>query len=60
VREAGLAPWSADGTAERQAWLAGLAETGVFGLRGAEGFARSAHWRAEADRVLARLGDQHR
>ena len=48
VREAGLAPWSAEGTAERQAWVAGLAEAGVFG-------ARNADWRVAADRVLAQL-----
>jgi len=58
VREAGLASWSADGTAQRQAWVTELAEAGVFGSRGAEGFARSADWRVEADRVLARLGDK--
>ena len=52
VSEAGLTPWSAQGTAERQAWVAGLAERGVFGDRGAQGFARSADWRTEADRVL--------
>lgn len=57
VREAGLVPWSAEGTAERQAWIAGLAEAGVFGTRGAEGFARHADWRTEADRILAALGD---
>jgi len=54
VREAGLTPWSASGTAERQAWVAALAEDGAFGPRDAEGFARSADWRVEADRVLAR------
>jgi hypothetical protein len=27
----------------------------VFGARGAAGFARSANWRTEADRLLARL-----
>jgi 3-hydroxyisobutyrate dehydrogenase-like beta-hydroxyacid dehydrogenase len=53
VREAGLAPWSASGTAERQAWVAGLADAGVFGARGTKGFARSADWRVEADRILA-------
>ena len=55
VREAGLTPWSAGGTAERQAWVAGLAEAGVFGPRDAEGFARSRDWRVEADRLLATL-----
>ncbi len=72
VREAGLEPFSAAGTAERQAHIADLAEladradraalpdladladAGVFGARGAPGFARSADWRTEADRILAR------
>jgi 3-hydroxyisobutyrate dehydrogenase-like beta-hydroxyacid dehydrogenase len=53
VREAGLEPWSAAGTAERQAWVADLADAGVFGTKGATGFARSADWRVEADRLLA-------
>ena len=53
VREAGLAPHSAAGTAERQAHIADLADAGVFGTRGAPGFARSADWRQEADRILA-------
>ena len=52
VDEAGLQPWSAAGTAERQAWVADLAEQGVFGRRGEPGFARSADWRVEADRLL--------
>ncbi len=55
VREIGLEPWSAGGTAERQAWVADLADTGLFGQRGAAGFARSADWRTEADRILAHL-----
>jgi len=53
VREAGLEPWSASATAERQAWVAELADAGVFGTRGTPGFARSADWRTEADRILA-------
>jgi len=57
VREAGLEPWSASGTAERQAWMADLADAGVFGERGTKGFARSPDWRIEADRILARIGD---
>jgi 3-hydroxyisobutyrate dehydrogenase-like beta-hydroxyacid dehydrogenase len=58
VREAGLVPWSAEGTAERQAFIADLADEGVFGARGSPGFARSADWRVEADRLLrhAKLG----
>ncbi len=54
VREAGLEPWSAAGTAERQAWVADLADAGLFGTRGEPGFARSADWRTEADRILKR------
>lgn len=54
VREAGLTPWSASGTAERQAWMADLADAGLFGARGVDkAFARSADWRIEADRLLA-------
>ena len=52
VREAGLVPHSAAGTAERQAWVADLADAGHFGARGTPGFARSADWRTEADRIL--------
>jgi 3-hydroxyisobutyrate dehydrogenase-like beta-hydroxyacid dehydrogenase len=58
VREAGLEPWSAAGTAGRQAWVADLADAGVFGARDAAGFARSADWRTEADRILAHLEPQ--
>lgn len=56
VREAGLEPWSAAGTAERQAWVADLGDAGVFGQRGEPGFARSSDWRVEADRLLAAAG----
>lgn len=52
VQESGLAPWSAAGTAERQAWVADLADAGVFGPKGTPEFARSADWRVEADRIL--------
>jgi 3-hydroxyisobutyrate dehydrogenase-like beta-hydroxyacid dehydrogenase len=55
VREAGLEPWSASGTAQRQAWVADLADAGVFGTRGTPGFARSADWRIEVDRLLRHL-----
>lgn len=58
VREAGLTPWSAQGTAERQAWVADLADEGLFGTRGASGFARSPDWRTEADRILAKVKDE--
>jgi 3-hydroxyisobutyrate dehydrogenase-like beta-hydroxyacid dehydrogenase len=54
VRDAGLTPWSAAGTAERQAWVADCADAGVFGTRGTPECARSANWRIEADRMLAR------
>jgi 3-hydroxyisobutyrate dehydrogenase-like beta-hydroxyacid dehydrogenase len=51
VREAGLDPWSASGTAERQAWVADLADAGVFGGTDAAG----GGWRSDADRVLESL-----
>jgi 3-hydroxyisobutyrate dehydrogenase-like beta-hydroxyacid dehydrogenase len=53
VREIGLTPWSAQGTAERQAWVADLSDEGLFGSRGTAEFARSPDWRTEADRILA-------
>ena len=53
VREIGLTPWSAQGTAERQASIADLADEGVFGTKGTTAFARSPDWRTEADRILA-------
>jgi 3-hydroxyisobutyrate dehydrogenase-like beta-hydroxyacid dehydrogenase len=58
VREAGLDAHSASGTAERQAQIADLADAGVFGGRGGDGFARSTDWRVEADRLLARLKNE--
>jgi 3-hydroxyisobutyrate dehydrogenase-like beta-hydroxyacid dehydrogenase len=53
VREAGLEPFSAAGTAQRQAGMADLADAGAFGARGTPGFARSVDWRSEADRLLS-------
>jgi 3-hydroxyisobutyrate dehydrogenase-like beta-hydroxyacid dehydrogenase len=55
VREIGLEPWSARGTADRQAWVADLADAGLFGPKGTKEFARSADWRTEADRILAQF-----
>ena len=55
VQEIGLTPWSASGTAERQAWMANLTDQGVFGARGTKNFARSGDWRSEADRILAQV-----
>jgi len=52
VKEAGLTPWLAQGSAERQAHMADLVDAGMFGTRGETGFARSADWRDEADRLL--------
>jgi hypothetical protein len=49
VREAGLEPWSASATAQRQAWVADLADSGLFGDRSAP----RNDWRVEADRILA-------
>jgi 3-hydroxyisobutyrate dehydrogenase-like beta-hydroxyacid dehydrogenase len=59
VREIGLTPWSAQGTAERQAWIADLADQGLFGTKGTEGFARSKDWRTEADRILAGIASNN-
>ncbi len=59
VCEAGLTPWSAQGTAERQSWVADLADAGAFGARGTPEFARSADWRTEADRLLAIVRHEH-
>ncbi|HMG56243.1 MAG TPA: DUF1932 domain-containing protein [Kofleriaceae bacterium] len=55
VDEIGLTPWSASGTAERQAWVADLADRGELGDRRDPTFARSADWRTEADRILRSL-----
>ncbi|MGJ5152457.1 DUF1932 domain-containing protein [Bradyrhizobium sp. HKCCYLR1023] len=55
VRDIGLTPWSAEGTAERQAWVADLADGGLFGTRGTKEFARSPDWRTEADRILNKI-----
>ena len=55
VREIGLTPWSAQGTAERQAWVADLADEGLFGQKGTQAFARSPDWRTEADRIISSI-----
>ena len=60
VREIGLTPWSADGTAERQAFVADLADDGVFGVKASQDFARSADWRTEADRILGDITSKAR
>ena len=49
VREVGLEPWSASGTAERQAWVAELADQWLLGERNAP----RSNWRFDADRILA-------
>ena len=51
VREAGLPAWSAEGSAERQAWVAALAERGLLDEREAS----RQDWRADADLLLAAL-----
>ncbi len=55
VRDAGLQALSSTGTAQRQAEMADWADAGWFGAKGETGFARSANWRVEADRILAHL-----
>ncbi len=58
VSDIGLTPHSARGTAERQAWMAGLTGDYVFGAKGDGVFARSPDWRTEADRILAALKEK--
>ena len=48
VREAGMEPWAAAGTAARQAWMAEMADAGVF----AGSDAARGGWRRHADRLL--------
>jgi 3-hydroxyisobutyrate dehydrogenase-like beta-hydroxyacid dehydrogenase len=52
VREAGLDPFSASGAADRQAWVADLADAGLFGKQRRRRLARTPDWRVEADRIL--------
>ena len=51
VRGAGLEPWSAAGTAERQGWMAELANAGAFGATETA----TKGWRLDADRILVAL-----
>jgi len=51
VREAGLEPWSSASTAERQSWVADLADAGTFGAKDAA----PAGWRLDADRMIEAL-----
>jgi 3-hydroxyisobutyrate dehydrogenase-like beta-hydroxyacid dehydrogenase len=60
VREAGLEPWHATATAQRQSWIADLADQEVFGLPTEEGFARTPDWRREVDRMLGHLSRRRR
>ena len=52
VREAGLDPFSASGAADRQAWVADLADAGLFSKQRRRRVARPPDWRVEADRIL--------
>ncbi len=55
VREAGLTPWSASGTAERQGWVADLADEGVFGRQGNGGICPQCRLAHRGRPVLARI-----
>ena len=55
VREAGLEPWSAAGTAERQAWVADRADERLFGERAKAG----RPWREHADQILEQIRSEH-
>ena len=52
VGEAGFDPFMASATADKQAWVAGMAARGVFA-----GMAKDADWREYADRVIATTED---
>jgi hypothetical protein len=58
VAIASLISLSAAGSAERQTWMAELADRNLFGQRGSPAFARSSDWRTEADRILAHVGNR--
>jgi hypothetical protein len=60
VRQAGLEPWSASSTAERQAWVAGLREAGVLVEPAGDGGEPPADWRTSADRILQHLRGKDR
>jgi 3-hydroxyisobutyrate dehydrogenase-like beta-hydroxyacid dehydrogenase len=60
VREAGMEPWLSNGTAERQDWMADLADFGIFGDKISQPFGKSNNWRIEADRMLTFLRSQKR
>jgi hypothetical protein len=55
VRDIGLEPLSAQGTAMRQAFMAELAEAGALG----DPKAPREDWRLDADRVLAAIARNH-
>ena len=55
VREAGLDAVSASAAAERQAWVADLADTGLFGAERRGQLARTPDWRDDADQILDHL-----
>ncbi|NEX62979.1 DUF1932 domain-containing protein [Noviherbaspirillum galbum] len=57
VEDAGLAPWSASGTAQRQDWVADLSDEGLFGPRAAIG-KTLADWRDASDKILARTKEK--
>jgi 3-hydroxyisobutyrate dehydrogenase-like beta-hydroxyacid dehydrogenase len=58
VREAGLDPFSAGGTAQRQAWVADLADTGLFSKKRRRRLASTPDWRVQADRILDRVKNE--
>ena len=52
VREAGLDPFSASGAADRQTWVADLADAGLFSDDHRGGAADTHDWRIDADRII--------
>jgi 3-hydroxyisobutyrate dehydrogenase-like beta-hydroxyacid dehydrogenase len=54
VREAGLEPWIAAASGERQAWVADLVDAGAFGRKSRKKTGK-ADWRIAADLILQHL-----
>ena len=55
MREAGLDPFTAAGAADRQAWVADLADAGLFSNKRRGRSARTPDWRVEADLILGHV-----
>ncbi|MGU7785080.1 DUF1932 domain-containing protein [Burkholderia sp. PU8-34] len=57
VRNTGLTPWAASATAERQSWVAQLADKETFSYSSEAELTFRQNWRADADKILKDLRD---